>query len=945
MKKLLTRVCLLAAGILTSVTASAQMPQAPVVPADSAVRVGKLPNGLTYYIRHNETPKGQADFYIAQKVGSALEEDSQRGLAHFLEHMCFNGTQNFPGNQLIDWLESVGVKFGQNLNAYTSIDETVYNISNVPVARTGVQDSCLMILHDWADGLLLDPEEIDKERGVIHEEWRRSMVGQMRILEKLLPVMYPNEKYGERLPIGTMEVVDNFPPQVLRDYYETWYRPDQQGIIVVGDIDPDYIEAKIKEIFSPIKMPENAKERVYATVSDTPGTIYAIGKDKEQQVGIVELMFKTDPLLPKEMNNTIYYYPVQFMAYMVSAMFNNRINELTQKPDAVIAAGSGSFDDYMVSGTKKAFSIYAVPKGNDLVPALETVYRELLRARNGGFTPGEYERAKSEYLSQIESVYNNRNNRQNEAYVNEYVRSFIDNIPMPSIEDRYEIIKQIAPNIPLEQINQFLPELIKDDNRVLLALYPDNGEFLDPTEQQFAEAIAKVNGETIEPYRDEMKAEPLIPSLPAPGKIVSEKHNDQWNATELTLSNGVKVIVKPTKFKENQILFNAIAVGGTSELPDEMAADLIFMPEIMGNAGLGDYTSIDMSKYLQGKQVSVSPSLDNYNRSLSGNTTVKDLPTMMELIYANFTEFNIAPDDYASGAANISSILKNQESNPQFKMRDNLLRTLFKSPKRQLITAETIEKAKRENIINIVHNSFANAADFTFVFVGNIDMDTFRPLVEQYIATLPADAATAKKAVVYDNNLEIVNGTGTDTYQIKMETPQTYVFLCLSGHVPYTAKESFMPNILGQILSKRLLKTVREDMGAVYSIGASGSISRQSNTNTMIQSLFPMKPEMKQQVLDFISAEIKAMTGNIKDEELAAIKEFMVKEAGEDAELNGPWLSAITGTLINGVDTFNGRADLINSITVADLQNFLSELIKQGNYRVVISEPEAAPAE
>ncbi len=940
MKRIFTRVCLLAAGMLTSAMAFAQMPMVPqVVPADTAVRVGVLPNGLTYYIRHNETPKGQADFYIAQKVGSALEEDHQRGLAHFLEHMCFNGTENFPGNQLIDWLASVGVKFGQNLNAYTGVDETVYNISNVPVTRTGVQDSCLLILHDWADGLLLDPEEIDKERGVIHEEWRRTNVGQMRIMEKLLPIVYPNEKYGERLPIGTMEVVDNFPPQALRDYYETWYRPDQQGIVVVGDIDPDYIEGKIKEIFSPIKMPENPKERVYAPVADTPGTIYAIGKDKEQQIGLVQMMFKTDPLLPREYNNTVAYYPMNFIIDMVSTMYGNRINELTQKPDSPIAGGFGHFGDYIVSDTKKAFTIGAAPKGDDIAPALETVYRELLRARDGGFTPGEYQRAKDEYLSRIERQYNDRKNRQTSAYVNEYVRNFIDNSPMPSMEDRYEMIKQIVPMIPLEAINSILPELIKEDNRVIMVIYPDNGEFADPTEEQLEAVIAKVDAETIEPYRDSMKEEPLIPALPAAGKIVSEKHLDQWDATELTLSNGVKVIVKPTTFKDDQILFNASAKGGYSVLPDEYAADIITAAELNDAQGLGDYTVIDLQKYLQGKQVSVGFNYGAYDREVSGSTTVKDLPTLMELLYATFTELNYAEEDFTSATSNMASILKNQMSNPAVRTQKNLYSALFKSPKRAMISPEIIEKANRENIVKLYREAMSNAADYSFVFVGSIDMDTFRPLVEQYIATLPADVAKATTEPKYDASLEIAAGSEPVTFQEEMETPQTYVFFALSANEPYTAKNSFMPNIIGQILSKRLIKTVREDMGAVYSIGASGYMGRQGLTNTALQSMFPMKPEMKKEVLDFIENEIKALTGNITDAELAEIKEFMVKEALENAELNGPWLNAITGYNTNGVDNFTNRVDVINSITVADLQDFLKSMIDQNNYKVVITEP------
>ena len=378
--------------------AYAQMPEMPQLPVDTAVITGRLDNGLTYYIRHNETPKGQADFYIAQKVGSVLEDDNQRGLAHFLEHMCFNGTKSFPGNTLVDWLESVGVKFGYNLNAYTSVDETVYNISSVPTARESVQDSCLLILHDWANALLLDTEEINKERGVIHEEWRRSNVGQMRILEQLLPTIYPDNRYGHRLPIGTMEVVDNFDPQVLRDYYHKWYRPDLQGIIVVGDIDPARIEAKIKEMFSDIKMPENAAERTYFDVPDNEGTIYAIGKDKEQPTGIFMMFFKGDKL-PREMRNTPMYYQTKYITDLITAMLNSRLDETSNKPDAAFAAAGSYYDDFFIAKTKDAFGLQIVAKNNDILPAIEQVYRELLRAQRGGFTIGEYERAKAEYLS------------------------------------------------------------------------------------------------------------------------------------------------------------------------------------------------------------------------------------------------------------------------------------------------------------------------------------------------------------------------------------------------------------------------------------------------------------------------------------------------------------------------------------------------------------------
>ena len=938
MKKFfITALMFVGALLMLSTTVSAQdMP----LPVDKDVRIGKLPNGLTYYIRHNEKPKGQADFYIAQKVGSILEEDNQRGLAHFLEHMCFNGTKNFPGNQIINWLETVGVKFGYNLNAYTSVDETVYNISNVPVAREEVQDSCLLILHDWANDLLLEDEEIDKERGVIHQEWRSRNVGQMRILENLLPTIYPDSKYAYRMPIGTMEVVDNFPYQALRDYYEAWYRPDQQGIIVVGDIDVDRIEGKIKEMFSEIEMPENAAERVYFPVPDNKGTIYAIGADPEQTNALVWLYFKRDPF-PKEMKGNVSYLVQKYVMNMITSMLNQRLSDLANKPDAPFAQAFSMDDDFLISKTKDAFAMVGVGKDANLVPVLQALYREALRAKQSGFTVGEYQRAQQEYLSQLERAYNNRNDRENEPYVKEYVRNFIDNEPIPSIEDEYQMMQMIVPMINVDIINQVLPELITDDNRVVWALLPEKEGVAVPTEAEFAAAMTAVDGETLEAYVDEMKAEPLIPNLPAPGKIVSEKALAQWDATELTLSNGVKVIVKPTKFKADEIMFNGIGFSGTGLLPASNDTDIKNIELVLSSNGLGDYTEIDLQKYLSGKQAVVGLEVGNFETEISGSTTPKDLPTLMELLYMTMTNVTITEDEFKSLQSKYAGILRNQESNPDYIFGRDAMKSLFDSPRRLPITSEDVEAANRENILNIIHNATANAADFTFVFVGNIDMDTFRPLVEQYIATLPADASKAVKEMGFDAALQPRNGKINDAYNTKMQTPQTTALIMASGTLPYSSKGTKVASIAGQILSKRLLDTVREEMGAVYSIGASGSLGRNPGKNASLASQFPMKPEMKQEVLDFIAAEIERMQSNVTQEELNKVVEFMVKSANEGKEQNSSWLSAIGGWLENGVDTFNNNVAELQSITTDDIQQFLKDLMAQGNYAIVVLDPEA----
>ena len=938
---------LLLAAMMLPVTLMAQAQQMPAMPVDPEVRIGTLPNGLTYYIRHNEYPKGQADFYIAQKVGSILEEDNQRGLAHFLEHMCFNGTTNFPGKGIINWLESIGVKFGQNLNAYTSIDETVYNISNVPVAREGVQDSCLLILHDWANDLLLLPEEIDAERGVIHEEWRRSMVGQMRILEQLLPSIYPGERYGERLPIGTMEVIDNFPYQALRDYYETWYRPDQQGVIVVGDIDVDRIENKIKEMFSSIEMPANAKERAYAPVADTPGTIYAIGHDKEQNNATAQLMFKTEAM-PREARNTLGYYAQDYIIDMISHMLNTRLNDISSKPGAPFAAAGMSYGEFFVAKTKDATSISAIANNaTELPTALAAAYREVLRAARGGFTVTEYERAKAELLSRAETSYNNRNTRENRVYVNQYVRNFLDNNPIPSKEVEYQTYCQIAQMLPLDAINMTMKSMVQDqtgaekqDNRIVMALMPDSKDGKYPTEAEFEAALKAVEAETIEPYKEEVKSEPLIPTMPAKGSIVSETTSEQWGATVWTLSNGATVIVKPTKYKEDEILFSALAKNGTAKYGAEYANTLTFLSVAAQSYGLGSYTDSDLQKYLSGKQASLRPSYGLYSRRLSGTTTPKDLGTLMELIYMGFTDMNYTEDEFNAIKSQYAALLQNQASNPQIIWQGKIMSTLYNSPRMQMLSAEVVNGAQREQFNEIAKAMTANAADYTFVFVGNVDLAALRGMVEQYIASLPGDASTAvTKVDPFDPQYEILGGDKVDTFTAKMETPQTWVYIDFFGNMPYNAKNIQLSSVAGQIISKRLLDKVREEMGATYSISAQGSLESIGHNNAEILTAFPTKPEMKEEVLKAIK-DIMYSTDNISQEELDKVKEFMVKNYTEAKEKNGGWFNAINGWVVNGVDNFNGNIDTMNSITVEDVEAYLNQIKKQGNYRVVILDPE-----
>ena len=912
--------------------------QMPPVPVDKEVRIGKLDNGLTYYIRHNEYPKNQVDFYIAQKVGSILEEDDQRGLAHFLEHMCFNGTKNFPRNSMVKWLESVGVKFGYNLNAYTSIDETVYRISSVPTERIGVQDSCLMILSDWADGLLLNGKDIDEERAVIHEEWRSQLPPNMRILEKLLPELYPDSRYGHRLPIGTMEVVDHFPHQALRDYYEKWYRPDLQGIVVVGDIDVDRIEGKIKELFSKIEKPVNPAERVYYPVADNEKPIVAFGSDKEQDKYVAQIMFKYDAL-PDSLKGTMADVTTAYLLDMAQMMLQIRLNELGQKADAPFAAASAFYGEFIMAKTKQAFQFAMLPKGNSFDEGLKAVYREALRAKRGGFTATEYARCRTEYLSQLEKAYNNRNQQENKALAESYVRNFIDKKPIPGIETEYQMMSMIVNQIPVEAVNQVFSQIVSDKNLVVLGMMPAREGESCPKDEDILALLSQVEAENIAPYVDNVKDEPLVSELPAAGKVVKENMLSDFGAKEWILSNGAKVILKKTDFKADEINMMAVAKGGTSVYGNDKTADLMFMPAVLEQHGLGSFTNSELTKLMAGKQVSLKVSLDDYVRRLSGNTTPKDLKTYMEMIYMTFTGLTVTPDEFTAMQNLYKGVIQNQAQNPNFVFQKKVQEFLYSSPNKQVFGVSDIEKANREDILSIIREQLANAAEFTFVFSGNFDEAELKALVEQYIASLPS-VKGKKQELKHNSAVEIKSGSEEKEFAMKMEVPQGSAAVVISGKMPYSFKNRLMATMSAQIISTRLLNEVREKEGAVYSIYTQGSQERLSEMSVTYQTIFQVKPEKKDRALEIIRSEFEKLAKETPVEELDKVKEFMVKQITGDEQTNSYWCSMMVGNELLPSEVCVKAEQVIQSITPKEISGYVNEVMKQNNYRVLVMMPE-----
>jgi len=939
MKRVLKSILVVA---LAAFSTGAFAQQIQSLPLDPAVRHGVLDNGLTYYIRHNEEPQGLVNFYIAQKVGSVQEEDSQRGLAHFLEHMCFNGSENFSEDgALINYCESIGVKFGQNLNAYTSTDETVYNIDDVPVTDSNV-DKCLLILHDWADGLLLLPSEIDKERGVIHEEWRMRSSASQRILERALPELYPDSRYGYRMPIGIMEVVDNFPPETLRNYYETWYRPNLQGIVIVGDIDVDQIEAKVKAIFGPIQMPAEPKEYVDYPVPANEHAIYVLEKDPEQQMGQIVLLFKDEPM-PREMNGTAYYFMNNYATSIISSVINARLNELSQNADCPFIAAGVTYGKYLVSKTMNALEVDIIPKDGQAEAATKAVMKEIERARRHGLTGTEVYRAKEEFLSQIERTYDNRAKLKTSYYVNKYVRNFLDGNAVPGIETEYQLYQALAPQVTAEVLNQSLAMLTQsvDQNFIVLTMFPEKEGVALPTEEGLKKAIAEARSESVEAYVDNVKDEPLIATLPAKGKI-KKVTSDKFGFTKLALKNGANVYYKKTDFSDTEILFSATSLGGSSIVSDADYLDAAVIGNVINAQGIGNFTSTELEKALAGKQVSCSVSVNTLTEGLSGSSTPKDLETLFQLIYLRFQAPADDPDAYNNLISQLRASLANSEKMPTSALQDSITTTIYgDNPRAINLHLADLDKLSYENIKRLYSERFSCGGDFDFYFVGNFDEEILKSYVEQYIAPLKA----AKKREKYDSNNAIYpeeRGEVENRFTRSMETPQAYIVQVYSGVDPYSVKEDEIITALGNILTKRYLKSIREDGGLSYSVQTAASTDFGDRDSYLFQTVCPFTPSECDLVLSLMDKEIDDIAANgVTEAELDEVRKYEDKNYTDYQRNNSYWLSKMRSYVSWGVDDWTGRKEAINSVTSDEIKNFVKDVLKkQNNKMTVIMLPE-----
>ncbi|KXT48859.1 M16 family metallopeptidase [Bacteroides intestinalis] len=913
--------------------AVAQQIQFPPLPVDKNVRIGQLDNGLTYYIRHNKLPENRAEFYIAQKVGSILEEPQQRGLAHFLEHMAFNGTKNFPGDDkglgVIPWCETVGIKFGTNLNAYTSIDETVYNISNAPIDRTGVLDSCLLILHDWSNYILLKDDEIDKERGVIREEWRSRNSGMLRVYTDLLPTIYQGDKYADCMPIGSIDVINNFPYKDIRDYYHKWYRPDLQGIVIVGDIDVDTVEAKLKAVFADVQKPVNPAERTYYPVTDNKEPIVAIGTDKEVDDPSIEIYFKQDATPDSEKNN-VGYLASQYMTSMISSMLNARLSELVQSANPPFTRASSYYSDFFVAKTKEAFALSASSKADGIETALKTLLQETERARRFGFTESEYARARANYLQSLESAYNEREKTKHGSYVREYVQNFLNGEPIPGIEAEYAMMNQLAPNIPLQAMNMVMQQLVPDSNQVVIIAGPAKEGLKYPTKEEVINLLKGMKDLDLQTYVDKVSDEPLMKEAPKGGKIISEKEGDIYGSTKLVLSNGVTVYVKKTDFKADEIRMKGTSLGGKSIFPDKDALNFAVMDNVIAVGGLGNFSQVDLTKVLAGKKVSVNAGLGATTENVFGTCSPKDFETMMQLTYLTFTAPRKDAEAFESFKNRMKAQLESAQANPLSSINDSLQKAMYNNhPRVVMMKPEMVDQIDYDRILEMYNDRFKDASDFTFYFVGNIDLETAKPLIAEYLGALPA---INRKETFKDTKMSIRKGVYKNEYAKEQQTPTATIVFLYSGKAPYTLKNDILLSFATQVLDMVYTEEVREKEGGTYGVNCFGDLQKYPREQLLLQIVFQTDPAKKDKLAGIVVDELKKLAAEgPSDVHLQKVKEYMLKKYADNQKENGYWMNNLNDYFYYGMDMTEGYTDIVNSITAKDIQKFVSDLLKQGN--------------
>ena len=915
-----------------------QAQNSPKIPIDTQIRYGKLENGLTYYIRANKEPKQRAEFYIAQNVGAILENDNQNGLAHFLEHMAFNGTKHFPGKGIINYLEKNGVKFGQNINAYTSLDETVYNLSDVPTTRDGIIDSALLILHDWSSYISLESPEIDAERGVILEEWRTGAGPERRMWKESNKLKYKGSQYAIRDVIGDTAIIKHFSHQTIRDFYQKWYRPDLQAILIVGDIDVDAIENKIKTLFTGIPKQINPAERIVYKIPENGDPIIAIVQDSEARITQIEFEYKQD-ILPLDVKSSKEGYTIGICNSLISNMIGNRFDEITQQSNAPFVQAMGYYGELVK--TKDAFQFAAIPKEGKEIEGLNALALEIEKIKRFGFTQSEFDRSKANLLLQIKTAYNEKDKQDNNTLVREYVRHFTSNEVIPGIEWEYIAIQALLPKLLLTTVNDMAKSYITDSNLIVTILAPTKETVKLPNNDQIISALKNAKAAQITPIKDEINNKKLIEKNPKKGHIKKQSRNTVLGTIEWKLNNGVKVIIKPTKYKNDQIILQAYSDGGFSKLSnkdDLMSAS--FSTTITANNGIGDFTLIELEKLLAGKSVSVTPYINEFEEGFSGNSSVSDFNTMLQLLYLNFTSPRNDDDAFEALMNLYRAGLANTSTDPKKIFSDSISVTVSNhSPRTMIVNLETIKKVDQFKALTIFKERFSNPADFTFVFTGNINTKdkNFKKAICTYLGGLPTNKSQEN---VSDNGIRKPTGIVKNYFSKTMQIAKASNFILYSGAMPYNIKNKVVMNVVGDILNLRYTESIREKEGGSYGVSVRAGLTNNPLNEATITMRFDTEPDKQGKLMSIIHAEVeKIIVDGPRSEDLQKVKENLLKKHQENLNENNWWSNAITSFYHNKLNYIADYEIAIKELSVSDIQNSLKSLVKQGNIIEVVMKP------
>ncbi len=916
------------------------------LPMDPAVRYGTLSNGLTYYIYPNQRPAGQAEFYIVQRVGSILEEENQRGLAHFLEHMAFNGTKNFPGKRLIEYLEENGVRFGTDINAYTSFDHTVYNLSHVPTLREGLVDSCLLILHDWSGFISLEGKEIDAERKVIHEEWRTKTGARERIYEQTLPKLFPDgNRYAHRMPIGLMEVVDNFPHKALRDYYHRWYRPDLQAVIIVGDVDADRVEQRIQSLWKDIPVKKDAPERPYFTVADNASPIVAIGTDPELTSGTLRISYKYDPQAA-EANLTLAGQKENLCRQMVISMLSYRLYDQTTEGNAPQGISLQFSDgDYSLAMTKKALSAHAFFKGDNWKAGMQALVFQLKRVMEHGFTPAEFERVCNDLRRSISMTEENMGTASpNNALVQKCMAHFLHSHPLLSQAEEMKLYRQLLQSLTLADVNARFNQFIYSQGGVAILLQGQERESNHwPTEAEVLQAYGEAWGQKTTPYQipETEPAPELMPEKPVAGSIIKENENTEYGTRELTLSNGAQVILKPTEAANGILQLTAISHGGTSLIDDAEYANINAINALPGVGGLAHLTGRQLGRALEGSTASYQTNVGTLTETFSGGCKWNDAEQLLQLMHLRFTT---APRQDTAAfhrwQNSMRNTLRQRMESPMTHFSDTLRATMYqphpRSRKASLALADSVDYART---LTLFQERFANAADFTFIFVGRMDIDSLRPLLCEYIASMPGNPKEREKADL--NALpRLRRGQHICHVQVPMENPVTTVIYNMLVKERYTAKSNMACAILSEVMNSLCTETLREQEGGTYNVSVTSRISRQPADELTLMFNFNTNPQQAQPLLKKAINLLRQVADEGPSPDLFnKAKEYLQKQHAAYRVTDAFWMAALTDRVRYRSDDMLTNGETLQQITPKDVQRLARKLIRSKHTVEVVMNP------